>query len=148
MKIILLQDVKGQGKAGQIKEVSEGYARNFLFPKGLAKEANAGNVHALEAQKASEAKKIQQILEDAKKQANILNDTTVTIRTRVGDGGRIFGAITAKQISEALEGMKITVDKRKIQLEEPIRSLGTTVMNVKLHPEVTATLRVQVQAES
>jgi large subunit ribosomal protein L9 len=148
MKVILLQDVKGQGKAGEIKEVSEGYARNFLFPKGLAKEANAANLNALEAKKAHEQKKAQQQLEEAKKLAAILNETTVTIVAKVGEGGKIFGAITAKQIAEALEKQKLVVDKRKIHLDEPIRSLGTTVVPVKLHPEVTASLRVHIQAES
>jgi large subunit ribosomal protein L9 len=148
MKVILLQDVKGQGKAGQIKEVSEGYARNFLFPKGLAKEANAANLNALQAKKESDLKKAQQQLEEAKKLAAILDETTVTIRTKVGEGGKIFGAITAKQIAEALEKLNLTVDKRKIHLDEPIRALGTTVVTVKVHQDVSATLRVHVQAES
>ncbi|UOF91724.1 50S ribosomal protein L9 [Fodinisporobacter ferrooxydans] len=147
MKVILLQDVKGQGKAGQIKEVSEGYARNFLLPKGLAKEATSANIHALQAQKESEVKKQQQMLEDAKKLAVTLNEMTVTIPTKVGEGGKIFGAITAKQIADGLAKMKVSVDKRKIHLDEPIRALGTTVVAVKLHPEVSASLRVHIIAE-
>lgn len=147
MKVILMQDVKGQGKAGQIKEVSEGYANNFLFPKGLAKEATAANINALEAKKASESKKQHQILEEAKKLAAILNETAVEVPIKAGEGGKIFGAITAKQIADGLEKLKLSIDKRKIHLDEPIRALGSTVVIVKLHPEVSASLKVHVIAE-
>ncbi|CAM4301685.1 50S ribosomal protein L9 [Paenibacillus tarimensis] len=147
MRVIFLQDVKGQGKKGEIKNVSEGYARNFLLPKGLVKEASEGNVKTLEAQSASEQKRKAKEKEDAQKLAERLGETTVVIKTKAGEGGRLFGAITSKQIAEALAAQGFTVDKRKIELGEPIRSLGVTQVPVKLHPEVKATLKVQTAEE-
>ena len=147
MKVILLQDVKGQGKKGQIKEVSEGYASNFLFPKGLARMATEGNVKTLENQNAAEQKRKQKEKEDAIALGKKLEELTVVLKAKSGEGGRLFGAITSKQIAEALGKMSIKIDKRKIELEEPIRNLGVTQVPVKLHPEVKATLKVQVTEE-
>ncbi|PZD96600.1 50S ribosomal protein L9 [Paenibacillus sambharensis] len=147
MRVIFLQDVKGQGKKGEIKNVSEGYARNFLLPKGLVKEASEGNVKTLEVQSASEQKRKAKEKEDAQKLAERMGETTVVIKTKAGEGGRLFGAITSKQIAEALAAQGFTVDKRKIELGEPIRSLGVTQVPVKLHPEVKATLKVQTTEE-
>lgn len=147
MKVILLQDVKGQGKKGQIKEVSEGYAANFLFPKGLARMATEGNVKTLENQNAAEQKRKQKEKEDAIELGKKLEELMVEIKAKAGEGGRLFGAITSKQIAEALSKMGIKIDKRKIELEEPIRSLGVTQIPVKLHTEVKATLKVQVTEE-
>jgi len=144
MKVIFLKDVKPQGKKGEIREVSEGYAQNFLFPRGLAKPATEGNMKTLENQKQAEQRKKDQEKEEAEQLAKILDQTTVTIKSKSGEGGRLFGSITNKQISEALDQMKIKVDKRKIALEHPIRTLGVTNVQVKLHPAVTATLKVQV----
>ncbi|MCM3747928.1 50S ribosomal protein L9 [Paenibacillus pasadenensis] len=148
MKVIFLQDVKGQGKRGEIKEVSEGYVRNFLLPKGLVKPAEAGNIKTLEMQKASEDKRKAQEKADAEALAAKLGELTVVVRTKAGEGGRLFGAITTKQIAEALEKQEgIKIDKRKIELPEPIRALGFTNLEVKLHPQVKAKLKVQAAEE-
>ncbi|WP_020617475.1 50S ribosomal protein L9 [Paenibacillus daejeonensis] len=148
MKVIFLQDVKGQGKKGEVKEVSEGYARNFLFPKGLVKQASDGNIKTMQNQKASENKKKEQEKIDAEKLAEKLGEMTVVIKTKAGEGGRLFGAITTKQIGEALaEQHGIKIDKRKIELADPIRALGFTQVGVKLHPEVKGTLKVQAAEE-
>ncbi|WP_274654905.1 50S ribosomal protein L9 [Paenibacillus humicola] len=143
MKVIFLQDVKGQGKKGEVKDLSEGYVRNFLLPKGLAKIASEGNLKTLEVQNASEQKRKQKEKEDAQALAARLEQLTVVVKAKAGEGGRLFGAVTSKQIAEALEGSGVKIDKRKIELEEPIRSLGMTNVPVKLHPEVKATMRVQ-----
>jgi len=147
MKVIFLQDVKGQGKRGDVKEVSEGYVRNFLLPKGLVKPASEGNMKVLNAQNASEKRKKDQEREDAKTLAAKLETLTVTVKTKSGEGGRLFGSVTSKQIAESLEKQGYRVDKRKIELAEPIRSLGVTQVPVKLHPEVKATLKVQTVEE-
>ncbi|WP_141500904.1 50S ribosomal protein L9 [Paenibacillus luteus] len=147
MKVIFLQDVKGQGKKGQVKELSEGYVRNFLLPQGLAKLASDGNLKTLEVQNASEQKRKDKEKEDAQALGKKLEEMTVVIKTKAGEGGRLFGAITSKQIGEALAALGIKVDKRKIELEDPIRSLGVTQVLVKLHPEVKAKLSVQASEE-
>jgi len=147
MKVIFLQDVKGQGKKGEVKEVSEGYARNFLIPRGLAKEASQGNLKTLEVQKQSEERRKQKEREEAEALGKRLDAMTVVIRAKAGEGGRLFGAITSKQVAEALAKEGIEIDKRKIELEEPIRTLGVTKVPVKLHPQVRATLSVQVAEE-
>ncbi|SFB52872.1 large subunit ribosomal protein L9 [Cohnella sp. OV330] len=147
MKVIFLQDVKGQGKKGQVKEVSEGYARNFLLPKGYVQIATDGAKKTLDQIQASVDKKKMQEKEDAKALAAKLGEMTVVIKAKAGEGGRLFGAITSKQIAEALEKQKITIDKRKIELDDPIRTLGVTQVPLKLYPDVKGTLNVQVSEE-
>ncbi|GIO70133.1 MULTISPECIES: 50S ribosomal protein L9 [Paenibacillus] len=147
MKVIFLQDVKGQGKKGQIKDVSEGYASNFLLPRGLARPATEGNMKTLENQNAAEQRRKEQEKIEAQELGKKLEEMTVQLKAKAGEGGRLFGAITSKQIAEALAASGIKVDKRKIELEEPIRHLGVTQMTVKLHPEVKVTLKVQVTEE-
>lgn len=147
MKVIFLQDVKGQGKKGQVKEVSEGYARNFLLPKGYVQIATDGAKKTLDQIQAAADKKKVQEKEDAKALAAKLGEMTVVIKAKAGEGGRLFGAITSKQIAEALEKQKITVDKRKIELDEPIRTLGVTQVPLKLYPDVKGMLNVQVTEE-
>jgi len=147
MKVIFLQDVKGQGKKGEIKDLSEGYVRNFLLPKNLVKIASEGNVKTLDMQKAAEVKRKQQEKEDAKKLGEKLEQITVKVPAKAGEGGRLFGAITSKQIAEALAKQGYKIDKRKIELDDPIRTLGTTQVPVKLHHEVKATVKVQVVEE-
>ncbi|BBH23410.1 50S ribosomal protein L9 [Paenibacillus baekrokdamisoli] len=147
MKVIFLQDVKGQGKKGEVKEVSEGYVRNFLFPKGLAKLASDGNLKTLEVQSASEQKRKEKEKEDANALAARLEAMIIVVKTKAGEGGKLFGAITSKQIAEALEAQGFKVDKRKLELEEPIRTLGVTEVLLKLHPEVKAKLKVQATEE-
>lgn len=147
MKVIFLQDVKGQGKKGQIKEVSEGYASNFLIPRGLVRPATEGNVKTLEQQKKSEEKRKEQEKIDAQNLAVKLAESTVELKTKAGENGRLFGAVTTKQIGEALQAVGLKIDKRKIELSEPIRTLGYTNVTVKLHPEVRATVKVHVTEE-
>lgn len=147
MKVIFLQDVKGQGKKGEIKDLAEGYVRNFLLPRGLVKEATEGNVKTLDAQKRSEAKRKEQEKLDAQALGAKLAELTVKIKGKAGEGGRLFGAISSKQVAQALEEQfQIKLDKRKLEME-PIRALGVTQIKVKLHNEVTATLKVHVVEE-
>jgi large subunit ribosomal protein L9 len=147
MKVILQQDVKGQGKKGEIKEVSEGYARNFLLKKGLAKVATEGNIKMQSAHEKSEEKRKEQEFEDAKKLAEVVEGTTITIKAKAGEGGRLFGAVSSKQIADELKKAILKIDKRKLVLNEPIRTLGYTNVPVKLHHDVTATLKVHVVEE-
>lgn len=147
MKVIFLQDVKGQGKKGEIKELSEGYVRNFLLPKNLVKIASEGNVKTLEAQKKSESKRKEQEKQDAVELGKKLEELNIQIKAKAGEGGRLFGAITSKQVAEALASLGYKIDKRKIELSDAIRTLGTTQMIVKLHPQVKATIKVQVTEE-
>ncbi|BDG49230.1 MULTISPECIES: 50S ribosomal protein L9 [Parageobacillus] len=145
MKVIFLKDVKGKGKKGEIKNVADGYANNFLFKQGLAIEATPANIKALEAQKRREQRQAEEELAKAKELKEKLEQITVQLTAKAGEGGRLFGSITSKQIAEALQTQhQIKIDKRKIELEDAIRSLGFTNVPVKLHPEVTATLKVHV----
>ncbi|PQD95969.1 50S ribosomal protein L9 [Pradoshia eiseniae] len=148
MRVIFLKDVKGKGKKGEIKNVADGYAHNFLLKQGLAVEATGGNMKALENQKNKEAQLAQEELENAKKLKESLEKLTVELQAKSGDGGRIFGSITSKQIADAMQKQhKVKLDKRKIDLENPIKSLGYTKVPVKLHHEVTATLNVHVKEQ-
>jgi large subunit ribosomal protein L9 len=147
MRVIFLQDVKGQGKKGEVKEVSEGYARNFLLPKGLVQLATAGAQKAQEQISAAADKKKEREKQQFQALAAKLSEMTVIIKAKAGESGRLFGAITSKQIAEALQKQKITVDKRKIELDEPIRALGVTKVPLKLYPDVKGTLSVQVVEE-
>ncbi|EJL45422.1 MULTISPECIES: 50S ribosomal protein L9 [Bacillota] len=147
MKVIFLQDVKGQGKKGEIKDLSEGYVRNFLLPRKLAKEATDSNVKTLDAQKRSEEKRKEQEKLEAQALGAKLSELTVKVTGKAGEGGRLFGAISSKQVAQALEEQfKIKLDKRKLEMDA-IRALGVTQIKVKLHNEVTATLKVHVVEE-
>lgn len=147
MKVILLQDVKEQGKKGQVIEVSAGYARNFLIKQGLAQLATKGNLKVLDQQKKLGEKRKEKEGKEAELLAARLNDTIIELKVKAGEGGRLFGAITSKQIAEALTNINLEVDKRKIELHEPIRMLGLTTVTVRLHPEVKATMKVYVTEE-
>lgn len=147
MKVIFLKDVKGQGKKGEIKEVSEGYAQNFLIPRGLVRLATEGNVKTLEHQTAAEVKRKENEKQEAINLGKKLEEMTIGLKAKAGEGGRLFGAITSKQVAEALEKSGVKIDKRKIEMHDPIRTLGVTQVPVKLHPEVKATLKVQVTEE-
>lgn len=145
MKVIFLQDVKGKGKKGDIKNVADGYAHNYLFKTGAAIEATPANLKNMEAQKRKEEKLAQEELEEAKKLKEKLENITVEIKAKSGQDGRLFGSITSKQISEQLKkSFQIQVDKRKIELPDAIRTLGYTKVPVKLHHDVTAVLNVHV----
>lgn len=147
MKVIFLKDVKGQGKKGEVKDLSEGYVRNFLLPQKLAAIATDGNVKVLEQQKQAEKKKKDKEKEDAQALAAKLAEATVVIKAKSGEGGRLFGSIPSKQVAEEMEKMGLSVDKRKIQMDDAIRTLGVTLVNIKLHPEVTAQVKVHVVEE-
>ncbi|NJP38869.1 50S ribosomal protein L9 [Alkalicoccus luteus] len=144
MKVIFLKDVKGKGKKGEIKDVPDGYARNYLLKNNLALEASQGNMKSLEKKKESEERQAEQEFEDAKKLKDELEEKTVELSAKAGEGGRLFGAVTSKQIAEQLKKDGYKVDKRKIDLSEPIRALGYTNVNLKLHPKVTAVIKVHV----
>ena len=148
MIVILNRDVKGTGKAGDVVKVSDGYARNMLLPKGYAKEATEGNIRSLEKQKAIAAEKKAEEKARAEEQAKKISELSVTIKTKAGDGGKIFGSITSKDIAEAVNKQHgIDVDKKKIQMEAPIKQTVETTVNVKLYFEVSAQLKVIVEAE-
>ena len=148
MIVILNRDVKGTGKAGDIVKVSDGYARHMLIPKGYAKEATEGNVRNLEKQKAIAAEKKAEEKAAAQALAEKINAASATIKTKAGEGGRIFGSITSKDIADALaDQKKLTVDKKKIQLDNPIKQTGEMTVDIKLYPEVMAKLKVTVTAE-
>jgi large subunit ribosomal protein L9 len=146
MKVIFLKDVKGKGKKGEMKNVADGYAHNFLLKQGLAVEANNANQKALEAQKNKEKVLAAEELQQAKELKEKLETLTVELTAKAGEGGRLFGSITTKQIADELQKKHgIKIDKRKMELEDGIRSLGHTKLPVKLHHEVTATLTVHVK---
>ncbi|MFQ8601903.1 MAG: 50S ribosomal protein L9 [Anaerovoracaceae bacterium] len=145
MIVILMKDVKGAGKAGDVVKVSDGYARNMLLPKGLAKEATEGNIRSLEKQKAIAAEKHEEQKAAAKALAEKLEKITLEIKTKGGETGKLFGSITSKDIAEALEKQEnVKIDKKKIELTSPIKQTGNTQVNVKLFPEVSAVLKVSV----
>ncbi|GAA0291055.1 large subunit ribosomal protein L9 [Gracilibacillus halotolerans] len=148
MKVIFTQDVKGKGKKGEVKNVSDGYARNYLLKNNLAIEATPGNLKGLEAQKKKE-QQLEQAEEDKATQLKTtLENIEVKLKAKAGEGGRLFGSITSKQIADQLKkAHDIKLDKRKIELEQPIRSLGYTNVPVKLHPNVTGTIRVHVEEQ-
>lgn len=149
MKVILLQDVKSLGKKGEIVNVNDGYARNFILPKKLGVEATGKNLNDLKLQKNNEKKVAQENLDAAKKLAAELAEGKVELAIKVGEGGRAFGSVSSKEITAAVkEQMNLEVDKKKIQLKEAIKSLGTHIVSVKLHPEVTAELKVVVKEEA
>ena len=146
MKVIFLKDVKGKGKKGEVKNVADGYAHNFLLKQGLAVEANASSISSLNAQKKKEEKLAAEELAEAKQLKAKIDEITVELTAKSGEGGRLFGSITSKQIAEELQKKhSIKIDKRKIELADAIRSLGVTKVPVKLYPEVSATLNVHVK---
>ncbi len=148
MKVILLQDVKSLGKKGDIVDVSEGYARNMILPKKLGVEANKKNLNDLKLQNQHADKVAQENLEAAQAMAKVIEDWVVETKIKTGEGGRTFGSVSSKEICAAVKAQyKETIDKKKIQMDEPIRSLGTYEVKVKLHPKVTATMRVHVGEE-
>ncbi len=145
MVVILIKDVKGTGKAGDIVKVSDGYARNMLLPRGLAKEATEGNIRNLEKQKAIAAEKLEEEKAAAEKLAEKLEKITLRIETKGGETGKLFGSITSKDISEALEEQEnIRIDKKKIDLSGPIKQAGDVAVTVKLFTDISAELKVSV----
>ena len=146
MKIILLQDVKALGKKGETVDVSDGYARNCILPKKLGVEANAKNMNDLKLQKAHEEKVAKEQLEEAKALAEKMAEMEVILSIKSGKEGRTFGSVSTKEIAVALkEQHGLAIDKKKLVLDEPIRTVGTTIVGVKLHREVTAKINVRVR---
>ena len=146
MKVILLEDVKALGKKGQIVNVSDGYARNMILPKKLGVEATSKNLNDLKLRKANEEKVAQENLDAAKAFAEELSTKEVILTLNVGEGGRTFGSVSSKEISEAAKKqLNLDIDKKKLQLENPIRNLGVTNVPVRLHPKVTGSLKVWVK---
>lgn len=146
MKLILSKDVKGLGKKGELVNVSDGYARNFLLPKGLAVEATDGNMKILKEKKTSQKLKEKQELEEAKALAKKIENSPIEISAKAGEGGRLFGSVTSKDLAEELNKKhKIKVDKRKIVLSDPIRELGSRYVEIKIQSGVVAKLKVNIK---
>jgi len=144
MKVLLKSDVPKVGKKGELLEVKEGYARNFLFPNGLAIEANSGTMKQFEEGKKSQDRKKEREKEEAQALAAKIGGITISLKHKAGDEGRLFGSITSAEIAEALKQKGFEIDKKKIVLDDPIRLVGEYTVKVKLHPEVNASLPVNV----
>lgn len=146
MKVILLEDVKALGKKGDLVEVNDGYARNFILAKKLGIEATPKNMNDLKLKRAHEDKLAAQRLEEAKAFAENLKHVQVTLKIKAGEGGKLFGSISSKEIAQAAkEQLDLEIDKKKLVLPNPIRAVGTTMVPIKLHPKVTGELKVIVQ---
>jgi ribosomal protein L9 len=148
MKVVLLEDVKSLGKKGDIVEVSEGYARNFIIPKKKGVEANQENLNTLKLQKANEEKIAKEKLEAAKELSAKLNEASVSLTIKGGKDGRTFGSVSSKEIEEAIKSqLGLEIDKKKLVIAEPIKTFGNHEVKVKLHKDVTAALKVKVGEE-
>jgi large subunit ribosomal protein L9 len=144
MKVILSQDIKKLGKKGDIVDVSEGYGRNYLMPRKLAILADAHNKSVAEAQLQSKARKAQQATDEAKLMAAQLAQVQVTIPVKIGEGGRLFGSVTGKDVAEALKKQDIAIDKRKIAIKGDVVGTGVYEAVIKIHPTITSTIKVNV----
>jgi large subunit ribosomal protein L9 len=148
MKVILRQDIEKLGKAGDIVKVAPGYGRNYLIPRNIAVEATPGNIKITELERVAQARRDHREKESATILAQDLVKLTVTIRQRAGEGGSLYGSVTALDIAEFLVARKIEIDKRKIQLEEPIKTLGEYQVPIRLHRDVIVPVKVVVEPES
>ncbi len=148
MKVIFIQDVKGQGKKGEEKNIADGYARNFLLPKGLAVEANKANLNNLKGQKESQAYKKEQEIKAAEEIKAKLEGITVKLSAKAGENGKLFGSITAKDIADALKAQHgIDIDKRKIVLGSDIKTTGDLTVDAKLYPQIVGKIKVSITAQ-
>jgi large subunit ribosomal protein L9 len=148
MKIILLEDVKTLGKKGEIIDVNDGYARNFVLPKKLGMEANAKNLNDLKLQKAKEERIARELLEQAQNFAKELESKEIIVKMKAGEGGRVFGSISSKEIAKAaMDQLNLELDKKKILLEDHIKTFGVFEVGIKLHSKVIGILKVKVQEE-
>ena len=148
MEVILIKDVKGLGREGEVVKVADGYARNYLLPKGLALQATKANLRILKAKRETMETKAEKELAAAEKTARQLERSGITIHRKAGEGGRLFGSVTAKDIAEAVEeALGIAVDRRRIDLTEPIKAVGSYTVPVKLHSEVSAKIIVEVEPQ-
>lgn len=149
MKVILSQDVKGLGKEGEVVNTSEGYARNYLIPRGLAIEASEKSLKVLDAKRRAADEKARRELAQARRTGERLSQGPIRIKARAGEGGKLFGSITARDIADAVaSSLQVEVDKRKIELEEPIKLAGRYTVPVRLHPQVMVDLHLEVIAET
>ncbi|MGI6365701.1 MAG: 50S ribosomal protein L9 [Bacillota bacterium] len=148
MKVILKQNIKGVGNAGEVKEVSDGYARNYLFPRNLAVIADAGALKKLAQERETASRKDARELSRSREIQKQIEELQLTYIAKAGEGGRLFGSVTSKDIADQLARQGIKVDRRKILLDEPIRQLGDFELEIRLHPQVTAKLRLKVAADS
>jgi len=147
MRVILKQDVKGTGKQEQMVEVSDGYARNFLFPKGLAVEASAANVNIMKTKKEAEAQKKDREIAQAKELAKKIKDIILTLKVKAGDNGKLFGSITSKDVAEGMKTQyKLEIDKKRLVMPEAIKSVGTFEVEVKLYPEISSKFTVKIES--
>ena len=145
MKVILLEDVKSHGLKGDVVNAKDGYARNYLFPNNLAIEATAANMGNLQNKQAADEKRKQDELEEAKKQAEVISKLEVVVKAKSGENGKLFGSVTNKEIADIVrKDHKVNIDRKKIVLPEPIRSLGEFQLDVKVYPEVGTKLNVKV----
>jgi len=147
MKVILKDDVKNMGNMGQIIEVADGYARNYLVPRGLAVEANTKNIKSLEHQKRVIQEKSKKIRNEAQELSNKITTMSLVIKAKAGEEGKLFGSVTTMDIAESLKNEGMEIDKKKISLDEPIKRLGSYTVNIKVHPEVTTQVNLQVIEE-
>ena len=146
MKVILLEDVKSLGKKGQLVDVSDGYARNMLFPKKLGLEATPKNINDLKLQKAHEEKVAKEVFEEAKAFKAELETKEITVGLKVGENGRTFGSVSTKELAEAVKAqLGYDIDKKKMQLSSQIKELGVVRVPIRLHPKVTAELKVNIK---
>ena len=146
MKVILIEDVKSLGKKGQLVEVNDGYARNFILAKKLGLEATPKNLNDLKLKKANDEKVAKEIYEEAKAFGERLKEMEVNVSIKTGEGGKIFGSVSSKEIAEAAKAqLGLELDKKKMVLPSPIKTLGTTLVPIKLHPKVTSELKVNVR---
>lgn len=147
MKVILKAKVKGVGNAGEVKDVSDGYARNFLLPKGLAVTADANALKSLEQQLQQADKRDERELTRSQNLKEKIENLKLNYKVKAGEGGRLFGSVTSKDIADEMARMGVKVDRRKIMLEEPIRQLGSYELEIRLHPQVTANLTLAVETD-
>ncbi len=147
MKVILKEDVKHVGKMGQIVDVADGYARNYLIPKGLVTEASTKNIKFLEHEKRIIQEKSKKIRNSAQDLASRISSLIISIKAKAGEEGKLFGSITTMDVAEALQKEGVEIDKKKISLEEPIKRLGSYTVNIKIHPDVSAPLNIQIVEE-
>lgn len=148
MKVVLLQDVKDLGKKGELVNASDGYARNFLFPRKLAVEATAGKLKEIEDKKSSQRNKKEMELKAAKELADKISKLEISFKTKAGENGKLFGSITSKDVADAIKAQhKIEIDKKKVVLHDAIKALGTYQVEIKVYPEVSTKINIKVVEE-
>jgi large subunit ribosomal protein L9 len=148
MQVILRDKIENLGNAGDVVEVKPGYGRNYLIPKGLAYEASAANVRRMEAERAAQGRRDAETLTEARERAAVLEGVSLTFHARAGQEGKLFGSITSSDIADKLAEQGVQIDRRTIELDEPIKALGVTSVPVRLHPQVRPEIKVWVIAES